>query len=80
MSGIWRQVLAAYTTDRYEGRDREQLLALGAAELACARTAGGRTVAAEDVQRIAREEFGLVLDERMARAALAQRRTRRTAG
>ncbi|MFF1690774.1 hypothetical protein [Streptomyces sp. NPDC058254] len=41
MSGIWRQVLAAYTTDRHEERDREQLLALGAAELAHARSSPG---------------------------------------
>ncbi|MDX3488194.1 hypothetical protein [Streptomyces sp. ID05-18] len=41
MSGIWRQVLAAYTTDRYDERDREHLLALGAAELAHARSSAG---------------------------------------
>ncbi|MFJ1662363.1 hypothetical protein [Streptomyces anthocyanicus] len=42
MTGIWRQVLAAYTTDQHDERDREQLLALGAAELAHARSSEGR--------------------------------------
>ncbi|MFD5204898.1 hypothetical protein ACFWM7_33190 [Streptomyces sp. NPDC058375] len=42
MSGTWRQVLAGYTTDQHDERDREQLLALGAAELAHARSSEGK--------------------------------------
>lgn len=51
MSGIWRQVLAAYTTDQHDERDREQFLALGA-ELAHARSSADRPASAEDVQHI----------------------------
>ncbi|OEJ29129.1 hypothetical protein AR457_00475 [Streptomyces agglomeratus] len=74
---MWKRVLAAYTTDRYPQHDREQLLARGAAELAHTRSPGGRAATVKDVQRVAREEFGLLLDERQARTALAQRRTGR---
>ncbi|MFF2964644.1 hypothetical protein ACFVT1_38505 [Streptomyces sp. NPDC057963] len=83
MSGIWRQVLAAYTTDQHDERDREQLLALGAAELAHARsgegspaTAEGSPATAEDVQHIALQEFGLLISITQARTALRKRRTR----
>lgn len=76
MSGIWRQVLAAYTTDQHDERDREQLLALGAAELAHARSSQDRPATAEDVQRIALQEFGLLLGVAQARTALRERRTR----
>lgn len=76
MSGIWRQVLAAYTTDQYQEHDREQLLALGAAELAHARSSEGRPATAEDVQHIALQEFGLLLGITQARTALRERRTR----
>ncbi|MFB7999323.1 hypothetical protein ACFC4G_41780 [Streptomyces sp. NPDC056002] len=76
MSGIWRQVLAAYTTDQNNERDREQLLALGAAELAHARSEAGRPATAEDVQRIALHEFGLLLGDAQARTALREHRTR----
>ncbi|MGW3929444.1 hypothetical protein ACWECC_15235 [Streptomyces microflavus] len=77
MSGIWRQVLAAYTTDQHDERDREQLLALGAAELAHARSSEGRPASAEDVQHIALQEFGLLISITQARSALRERRTRR---
>ncbi|MFJ6438767.1 hypothetical protein [Streptomyces sp. NPDC091416] len=76
MSGIWRQVLAAYTSDQHDERDREQLLALGAAELAHARSTEGRPASAEDVQHIALQEFGLLIGITQARAALRDRRTR----
>ncbi|WND36393.1 hypothetical protein RI578_19825 [Streptomyces sp. BB1-1-1] len=76
MTGIWRQVLAAYTTDQHDERDREQLLALGAAELAHARSGEGTPATAEDVQHIARQEFGLLISITQARTALRERRTR----
>ncbi|MEV0914239.1 hypothetical protein AB0I93_08250 [Streptomyces sp. NPDC049967] len=76
MSGIWRQVLAAYTTDQHDERDREQLLALGAAELAHARSREGSPATAEDVQHIALQEFGLLIGITQARTALRERRTR----
>lgn len=72
---IWRQVLAAFTTDRHEVHDREQLLALGAAELAYARSSEGRPATAKDVQHIARQEFGLLLGVTQARTALRERCT-----
>ncbi|WP_285574001.1 hypothetical protein [Streptomyces sp. RTGN2] len=75
MSGIWRQVLAAYTTDQHDERDREQLLALGAAELAHARSSEGSPASAEDVQHIALQEFGLLIGITQARTALHERRT-----
>lgn len=74
VSGIWRQVLAAYTADQHDERDREQLLALGAAELAHARSSAGQPASAEDVQRIALREFGLLLGITQARTALRERR------
>ncbi|MFJ1954531.1 hypothetical protein ACIOGT_25260 [Streptomyces microflavus] len=77
MSRIWRQVLAAYTTDQHDERDREQLLALGAAELAHARSSEGRPASAEDVQHIALQEFGLLISITQARSVLRERRTRR---
>ncbi|GGX47760.1 hypothetical protein [Streptomyces chryseus] len=77
MSGLWQRVLAAYTTDQHPQHDREQLLALGAAELAHTRSPGGRAATVQEVQRVAREERGLLLDERQARTALAERRTER---
>ncbi|GHB30340.1 hypothetical protein [Streptomyces chryseus] len=70
-------MLAAYTTDRHPQHDREQLLALGAAELVHTRSPGGRAATVQEVQRVAREERGLLLDERQARTALAERRTER---
>ncbi|MFF8617118.1 hypothetical protein [Streptomyces sp. NPDC015350] len=76
MSGIWRQVLATYTTDQHDERDREQLLALGAAELAHTRSSEGRPASAEDVQHIALHEFGLLLGVTQARTALWERRAR----
>ena len=76
MSGIRRQVLAAYTTDQHDERDREQLLALGAAELAHARSGAGRPATVEDVQHIALHEFGLLLGDAQARTALRERRAR----
>jgi hypothetical protein len=76
VSGIWRQVLAAYTTDQHDEPDREQLLALGAAELAHARSSQGRPASAEDVQHIALQEFGLLIGITQARTALRERRTR----
>ncbi|MGX1675404.1 hypothetical protein [Streptomyces sp. NPDC055400] len=54
MSGLWRQVLAALHNDHpHEQHVREELLALGAAELAHARRSGDEPLTAEDVQRIA---------------------------
>lgn len=76
MSGIWRRVLAAYTTDQYQERDREQLLALGAAELAHVRSSEDRPASPEDVQHIALQEFGLLIGITQARTALRERRTR----
>lgn len=62
VSGIWRQVLAAYTTDRYQGHDHERLLALGAAESAHACSAEGRPAIPEDVRYIALHEFRHLLE------------------
>ncbi|MEV6858802.1 hypothetical protein ACIF6I_35785 [Streptomyces microflavus] len=76
MSGIWRQVLAAYTTDQHDERDREQLLAMGAVELAHACSSEGQPATAEDVQHIALQEFGLLIGITQARTALRERRTR----
>ncbi|GGX41969.1 hypothetical protein [Streptomyces chryseus] len=77
MSGVWQRVLATYTADRYPQHDREQLLALGAAELAHTRSPGGPAATVGDAQRVAREEFDLLIDEHQARTALAQRRAER---
>ncbi|MFF1401323.1 hypothetical protein ACFVZD_47530 [Streptomyces sp. NPDC058287] len=74
MSGIWRQVLAACTTDQHAERDRGRLLALGAAELAHARSSPGQPATAEDVQPIALQEFGLLIGITQARTALRERR------
>jgi hypothetical protein len=74
-SGLWRRVLAAVNNDHpHEQHEREELLALGAAELAHARRSGDEPPAAQDVQRIALSEFSLLIDDSQARAALAQRR------
>ncbi|MFG2627071.1 hypothetical protein [Streptomyces sp. NPDC048473] len=50
---IWLQVLAAYNADQYQEDDREPFLALGAAELAHARSSEGRPATAQDVRHIA---------------------------
>ncbi|MET7665841.1 hypothetical protein ABZS99_45140 [Streptomyces sp. NPDC005463] len=76
MSGIWRRVLAACTTGQHDERDRGQLLALGAAELAHARASAGRPATAEDVRHIALQEFGLLIGITQARTALRERRAR----
>uniref|UniRef100_UPI003F491F58 hypothetical protein n=1 Tax=Streptomyces sp. CA-136453 TaxID=3240050 RepID=UPI003F491F58 len=73
---LWRQVLAAYTTDQHSEWDREQLLALGAAELAHARSSEGHPATAEEVQRIGLQEFGLLIGINQARTALRERRAR----
>ncbi|MEV5879421.1 hypothetical protein AB0L75_35410 [Streptomyces sp. NPDC052101] len=74
MSGLRRQVLAAFTGEQVPTGRREHLLALGAAELAHARRpAGGAASTSRDVQVIALQEFGLLLDDRAAAAALAER-------
>ncbi|MFK0297206.1 hypothetical protein ACIQU6_42980 [Streptomyces sp. NPDC090442] len=77
MSGLWRQVLTAYTSDQLPPGGREQLLARAAAELAHAHRAEDRPPpTAAEVQVIALEEFGLFLDTKIATAALAQRKAR----
>ncbi|WP_434598068.1 hypothetical protein [Streptomyces sp. A5-4] len=73
-SGIWRQVLAALSGEGHDDADRERLLALGAAELAYARSISGGPVTTEDVRRIAFEEFSLLIDDSQARAAVCERR------
>ncbi|MEN8655579.1 hypothetical protein ABCR94_34655 [Streptomyces sp. 21So2-11] len=73
-SGIWRQVLAALSGEGYDDADRERLLALGAAELAHARSSTGEPVTTEGIRRIAFEEFSLLIDDSQARAALRERR------
>ncbi|MFF3159577.1 hypothetical protein [Streptomyces sp. NPDC057910] len=79
MTGLWRQVLSAL--NQPDARpDREQLLALGAAELAHARRTGTEPVTAEEVQRIALTEFSLLLDVAGARVALSQRQRRAARG
>ncbi|MEU2354579.1 hypothetical protein ABZ599_16690 [Streptomyces misionensis] len=70
MTGLWRQVLN--DTERVDSHSREQLLALGAAELAHARRAAESPVTVDDVQRIALAEFGLFLDEQAATRALRE--------
>ncbi|CAD5911616.1 hypothetical protein ACPXCO_37940 [Streptomyces cyaneofuscatus] len=68
--------MAAYP-GQHDERDREQLLALDAVELAYARRGEGRSATAEDVQRIALREFGLLIDITHARVtALRARRNR----
>lgn len=62
VSGIWRQVLAAYITDQYQGHDHERVLALGAAESAHARSAEGRPATPEDIRYIALHEFRHLLE------------------
>ncbi|MET7520617.1 hypothetical protein ABZS88_46405, partial [Streptomyces sp. NPDC005480] len=69
------RVLAVFTTGRHDERDRGQLLALGAAELAHARA--GQRATAEDVQHLALQEFGLLIGITQARTALRERRARR---
>jgi hypothetical protein len=54
---------------------REELPALGAAELPWVRAEQRRPVTAGDVQCIAFEEFSLLLDARQAQAALRKRRS-----
>ncbi|WP_406149401.1 hypothetical protein [Streptomyces anulatus] len=76
MSGIWRQVLTAYTTHQHDEHDREQLLSLGAAELAHARSGENSTATAESVQHIALQEFGILITITQARTALRERYTR----
>ncbi|MFF3404013.1 hypothetical protein ACFYW6_36660 [Streptomyces sp. NPDC002659] len=80
MSGIWKQVLSALTQGGGPGSvERERLLALGAAELAHARSGPYRPAQAADVQRIAFEEFSLPLGHDQALAALTERRCLRKA-
>ncbi|MET7520172.1 hypothetical protein ABZS88_43850 [Streptomyces sp. NPDC005480] len=76
MSGIWRRVLAACTTGQHDEWDRGHLLALGAAELAHARSSAGQRATAEDVQHLALQEFGLLIGITQARSALRERRAR----
>ena len=74
MTGLWRQVLTALNnTEPVDDHSREQLLALGAAELAHARHTDASPVTIDDVQRIALAEFGLFLDEHAATRALRER-------
>ncbi|MFI8178835.1 hypothetical protein ACIF6H_37005 [Streptomyces microflavus] len=56
--------MAAYPGQHDE---REQLLALDAVELAYARRSEGRSATAENVQRIALRECGLLIDITQAR-------------
>ncbi|WP_141662897.1 hypothetical protein [Streptomyces sp. Wb2n-11] len=72
--GLWRRVLSALNSPELSDARRQELLALGAAELAWTRTER-RPATATDVQRIAFEEFSLLLDARQARAALQERRS-----
>ncbi|MEN8656154.1 hypothetical protein ABCR94_37690 [Streptomyces sp. 21So2-11] len=76
-SGIWRQVLSALSSEGHDDAERERLLALGAAELAHARSTSGEPVTTADVRRIAYEEFSLLIDDTQARAALRERRSTR---
>lgn len=76
-TGLWRQVLAALKSPQVSDAQREELLALGAAELALVRAEERRSVAAADVQRTAFEEFSLLLGTRQARVALRERREAR---
>ncbi|OKK03839.1 hypothetical protein AMK26_20810 [Streptomyces sp. CB03234] len=72
---LWQLVVAAYGDPEAEGR--EKILAWGAAELAHSRyggTLGGLPAGAEDVIRIAWEEFGIRLDLTTATEALEERR------
>ncbi|MDN3293337.1 hypothetical protein QWM81_04590 [Streptomyces ficellus] len=72
---LWRLVVAAYNDPQAE--NREKILAWGAAELALVRhrdALGGLPADADDVRRIAMEEFGVALDRRSAEAALEERR------
>ncbi|MGW0120492.1 hypothetical protein [Streptomyces sp. NPDC003327] len=70
MAALWRNVLSALTDPRASGR--EEVLALGAAELALHRDLAAT---ADDVGRVAYEEFGVRIDADTAAAALAERRT-----
>ncbi|MFD9793503.1 hypothetical protein ACFWXK_21440 [Streptomyces sp. NPDC059070] len=67
---LWREVLTALNSPHTAGR--EHVLARGAAALARSRARPGGP-AAEDVRRIALEEFGVLLDPLVAQAALESR-------
>lgn len=72
MTGLWRRVLTVLADDSVDQRERERVLASGAARLATVRAAAGTAVTAEDVVRIAMEEFAVLLDAGTARAALRE--------
>lgn len=72
--GLWRRVLSALTSSGVSDAQREEFLALGAAELAWLRAEGRRPVTVQDVQRIAFDEFSAFVDVRQAKAALRERR------
>ncbi|MFJ9619709.1 hypothetical protein [Streptomyces noursei] len=68
MNGLWRQILSAFTCDQFPPGQREQLLARGAAELARSHSNDAAPTVA-DIQAIALEEFGLLLNDQAAAAA-----------
>ncbi|GHB14290.1 hypothetical protein GCM10010330_80020 [Streptomyces tendae] len=72
MAGLWRKVLSVLCDDSVDQRERERILASGAARLAAVRASGGGMATAEDVVRIAMEEFAVLLDTSTARAALRE--------
>ncbi|MFJ8388581.1 hypothetical protein ACIQ9Q_29470 [Streptomyces sp. NPDC094438] len=73
MPTLWRTVLAALTDPT--AVDRDQVLALGAADLALNQDSAASS---GDVQDIALAEFGVVLGPRAAAAALTARRAHRS--
>lgn len=73
MPTLWRTVLAALTDPT--AVDRDQVLALGAADLALNQDSAASS---GDVQDIALAEFGVVLGPRAATAALTARRAHRS--
>ncbi|MFF2926625.1 hypothetical protein ACFVTP_30160 [Streptomyces celluloflavus] len=73
MPTLWRTVLAALTDPA--AADRDQVLALGAADLALNQDSAASS---GDVQDIALAEFGIALDPRTATAALTARRAHRS--
>ncbi|TXS74524.1 hypothetical protein EAO76_15290 [Streptomyces sp. sk2.1] len=69
---LWRLVLAALQDDTLDEERRLAILARGAARLAAHRLPEGRRPTADDVMRVAFEEFAVVIDAAQARTALRQ--------
>lgn len=73
MASVWRRALSALTGPELQAPyQREQTLARAAADLALTEATSSAPATAADVQRIARDEFGVGLTISAAAAALAE--------